>query len=111
MPTGMAARPMPDAPGRTRRQRLVLIAALAAAIARITVSAATTNEDQAARDWTRWLMMQPLGRVLLGLIAAAIVGVGESASPKRFFRAPIGATSMPGGCGAPGRSRSARLAS
>lgn len=62
-------------------------AALAAAIARITVSAATTNEDQAARDWTRWLMMQPLGRVLLGLIAAAIVGVAIGLAIK-VFRAP-----------------------
>jgi len=34
------------------------------------------NEDQAAQDWTAWLMGQPFGRWLVGLVGLAIVGTG-----------------------------------
>jgi hypothetical protein len=34
------------------------------------------NEDQSARDWTAWLLAQPFGRVLTGLIGAGIVAFG-----------------------------------
>ena len=36
------------------------------------------GEDQAARDWTRWLFAQPAGRWLTAAIALVIVGVGLS---------------------------------
>lgn len=49
--------------------------ALAAATIRITLVHRTVNEDQSAREWTAWVMAQPLGRVLVGLIAAGFVGV------------------------------------
>ncbi len=34
------------------------------------------NEDQSARDWTAWLMQQPLGRWIVGIIGLAIAGAG-----------------------------------
>jgi hypothetical protein len=34
------------------------------------------GEDQAARDWTAWLLEQPLGQWLVGLIGLVIVGTG-----------------------------------
>lgn len=34
------------------------------------------DEDRAARDWTAWLMTQPLGEWLVGLVAVAIVCAG-----------------------------------
>lgn len=34
------------------------------------------GEDQAAQDWTAWLMGQPFGRWLVGLIGAAVAGAG-----------------------------------
>jgi Domain of Unknown Function (DUF1206) len=49
--------------------------ALAAAAARIGFAPRTTNEEQAARDWTHWLMIKPLGRSLIALLAAVVVGV------------------------------------
>jgi hypothetical protein len=36
------------------------------------------GEDQAARDWTRWLLAQPAGRWLAAAVALVIVGVGLS---------------------------------
>lgn len=34
------------------------------------------NEDQAAQDWTAWLMSQPFGQWLVGLVGLAVVGAG-----------------------------------
>ena len=34
------------------------------------------SEDQAARDWTAWLMSQPFGQWLVGLVGLAIAGGG-----------------------------------
>ncbi|MBB3017062.1 hypothetical protein FHR70_000102 [Microvirga lupini] len=34
------------------------------------------GEDQAARDWTAWLMGQPFGQWLVGLVGLAIIGTG-----------------------------------
>jgi hypothetical protein len=34
------------------------------------------SEDQAARDWTAWLMSQPFGQWLVGLVGLAVAGAG-----------------------------------
>ncbi len=34
------------------------------------------GEDQAAQDWTAWLMSQPFGQWLVGLIGVAVAGTG-----------------------------------
>lgn len=52
----------------------VFYVALAAATVRITIEPRRTSEDQSAREWTEWVMAQPLGRVLIALIAAGFVG-------------------------------------
>jgi hypothetical protein len=49
--------------------------ALAAAIARMAFGTRGLNEDQSARDWTELLMAQPLGRALIALLAAVLVGI------------------------------------
>jgi Domain of Unknown Function (DUF1206) len=49
--------------------------ALAAATARIGFQTRTTTEDQAARGWTHWLMIKPLGRDLIALIAIVLIGI------------------------------------
>jgi hypothetical protein len=36
----------------------------------------TGGEDRAAQDWTAWLMSQPFGQWLVGLIGLAIAGMG-----------------------------------
>jgi hypothetical protein len=61
--------------------------ALAAATARITVEHRRMTEDQSAREWTAWVMAQPLGRVLIALIAVGFAGVGIGLAVKAF-RAP-----------------------
>ena len=48
---------------------------LAVATAHITVAQRRMGEDQAAREWTSWLMKQPLGHGLIALIATGFVGV------------------------------------
>ncbi|MBB4040578.1 hypothetical protein GGR34_002235 [Microvirga flocculans] len=35
-----------------------------------------SGEDQAARDWTAWLLNQPFGRWLVGLAGLAVIGAG-----------------------------------
>jgi uncharacterized membrane protein YccF (DUF307 family) len=50
--------------------------ALAASTLRLTVAERPMSEDQSAREWTSWLMAQPLGR---GLIAAIAAGFGAVA--------------------------------
>jgi hypothetical protein len=51
---------------------------LAITIVRITAGTRGVSEDQLAHDWTGWLMVKPLGRALLALIAAAVVAVAIS---------------------------------
>lgn len=34
------------------------------------------REDQTARDWTAWLLAQPMGQWLVGLIGLAVIGAG-----------------------------------
>jgi len=48
---------------------------LGAATARVTFEERRVSEDQSAREWTAWLMAQPLGRFLLALIAVGFVSV------------------------------------
>ena len=36
------------------------------------------SEDQSARDWTAWLMQQPFGRWIVGVIGVAIAGAGAA---------------------------------
>jgi hypothetical protein len=59
--------------------------ALAAATARITVEQRRMNEDQSAREWTAWVMAQPLGRTLIALIAAGFAGVAIGLAVKAFL--------------------------
>lgn len=61
--------------------------ALAAATARITVEERRVSEDQSARDWTEWLMAQPLGRGLIALVAAGFAAVAIGLVVQAF-RAP-----------------------
>jgi hypothetical protein len=65
----------------------VFYLALAAATAGLTVEVRSVHENQAARDWTSWLMAKPLGRVAVALIAAgfAIAAIGLVVA---VFRAP-----------------------
>jgi Domain of Unknown Function (DUF1206) len=51
----------------------VFYIALAAATARITFAERRMSEDQSAREWTAWVMAQPLGRAAVALIAAGFV--------------------------------------
>ncbi len=46
---------------------------LAIVAADITVAVGEVKEDQSVRDWTAWLMAKPVGRVMIGLIAAGFV--------------------------------------
>ncbi|HEY3792882.1 MAG TPA: DUF1206 domain-containing protein [Bradyrhizobium sp.] len=61
--------------------------ALAAATARITFEGRPVSEDQSAREWTAWVMMQPFGRILIALIAIGFVSVAIGLTLK-VFRAP-----------------------
>ena len=61
--------------------------ALAAATARITFEVRSVSEDQSAREWTAWVMVQPFGRILIGLIAVGFVSVAIGLAVK-VFRAP-----------------------
>ena len=65
----------------------VFYLALAAATARITFEVRSVSEDQSAREWTAWLMVQPFGRILIGLIAVGFVSVAIGLTVK-VFRAP-----------------------
>jgi hypothetical protein len=60
---------------------------LAAATVRITMVHRRVDEDQSAREWTAWVMAQPLGRLLIALIAAGFVGVAAGLAAKAC-RAP-----------------------
>ncbi len=61
--------------------------ALATATVRITMAHRHIDEDQSAREWTALVMAQPLGRLLIALIAAGFVGVAGGLAVKAF-RAP-----------------------
>jgi hypothetical protein len=65
----------------------VFYLALAAATARITFEVRPVSEDQSAREWAAWLMVQPFGRILIGLIAVGFVSVAIGLTVK-VFRAP-----------------------
>ena len=58
--------------------------ALAVATAHITVEQRRMGEDQAAREWTSWLMKQPLGHGLIALIATGFVGVAIGLAVNAF---------------------------
>ncbi|MFZ1920986.1 MAG: DUF1206 domain-containing protein, partial [Xanthobacteraceae bacterium] len=61
--------------------------ALAAATIRITLVHRSIDEDQSAREWTAWVMAQPLGRLVIALIAVGFVGVAAGLAVKAC-RAP-----------------------
>jgi hypothetical protein len=65
----------------------VFYVALAAAAVRITFAHRRTSEDQSAREWTEWVMAQPLGRAVIALIAAGFIGIALGLAVKAF-RAP-----------------------
>jgi len=53
------------------------------------------SEDQTVRDWTVWLMMQPLGRWMTMAIGLAVVGFGIALAVKALradFRDDLGVT-------------------
>jgi hypothetical protein len=58
--------------------------ALAAATARITFEERRMSEDQSAREWTAWVMAQPLGRASIALIAAGFIAVAIGLGVKAF---------------------------
>jgi hypothetical protein len=58
--------------------------ALALATARITFEVRGKSEDQSARDWTAWVMAQPLGRTAIALIAAGFIAVAFGLGVKAF---------------------------
>jgi len=53
----------------------VFYVALAVASARITFAERRMDEDQSAREWTAWVMAQPLGRAIIALIGAGFAAV------------------------------------
>ena len=71
---------------------------LAAATVGSTAEFGWTPGDQSARDWTGWLMGEPLGRMAIALIAVCFVitaiGVGIAAFRKPYWRR-INAQKMP----------------
>jgi hypothetical protein len=70
--------------------------ALAVATAHITVEQRRMGEDQAAREWTSWLMKQPLGHGLIALIATGFVGVAIGLAVNAFRSPYIAIGSMRG---------------
>ena len=70
--------------------------ALAVAAAHVTVEQRRMGEDQAAREWTSWLMKQPLGRGLIALIATGFVGVAIGLAVNAFRSPYIAIDSMRG---------------
>lgn len=60
---------------------------LAATIALATVTAHAANDNQAARDWTRWALKDPLGHILVAVTALGFVLVAITLAVKAV-RAP-----------------------
>ncbi|MFC7737288.1 DUF1206 domain-containing protein [Roseomonas sp. GCM10028921] len=54
------------------------------AIGLITGTGSGGGEEQAARDWTRWLMGQPFGRWLVGAVGLAILGAAAGMGAKAW---------------------------
>ncbi|MGB7036991.1 MAG: DUF1206 domain-containing protein [Xanthobacteraceae bacterium] len=61
--------------------------ALAAATIRVTLVHRSIDEDQSAREWTAWVMAQPLGRLVIALIAVGFASVAAGLAVKAC-RAP-----------------------
>jgi Domain of Unknown Function (DUF1206) len=61
--------------------------ALAVATARVTIAPRGVSEDESARQWTAWVMAQPLGRAVIALIAAGFIGIAIGLAVKAY-RAP-----------------------
>jgi hypothetical protein len=61
--------------------------ALAAATIRIIAGERSVSEDESAREWTAWVMAEPLGRAAIVLIAAGFIAVAVGLGLKAF-RAP-----------------------
>ncbi len=57
--------------------------ALAVATGRIPLAPRQTSEDEAARQWTAWAMAQPLGRIVIALIAAGFMAVAVGLTVNR----------------------------
>jgi hypothetical protein len=54
------------------------------------------SEDQTAQDWTAWLLAQPFGRWLVGLIGLGIVGAGLGFAWKAWRGDVMANLSVPG---------------
>jgi hypothetical protein len=54
------------------------------------------GEDQAAQDWTAWLMSQPFGQWLVGLVGLAIAGTGLAFIAKAWRGNVAERLSLPG---------------
>jgi hypothetical protein len=65
----------------------VFYVALAAASGRITFAERRMDEDQSAREWTAWVMAQPLGRAIIALIGVGFAAVAIGLAVKAV-RAP-----------------------
>jgi Domain of Unknown Function (DUF1206) len=80
-----------DSHGLMRRAALggsaLFYLALAAGTAGITFEERRVSEDQSVREWAGWVMAQPLGRFLIGLVAIAFVAFAIGLAVKAF-RAP-----------------------
>lgn len=61
--------------------------ALAAIVGQISVAVRGHSEEQATRSWTRWLMAQPFGRVLVAAIGVVFIAVAIGLAVK-VIRAP-----------------------
>jgi len=58
--------------------------ALATATARVTFEHRRVTEDQSAREWAAWLLAQPLGRALIGVVAMGFAGVAIGLTMEAF---------------------------
>ena len=55
-----------------------------------------SGEDQAAQDWTAWLMSQPFGQWLVGLVGLAVIGAGLAFIAKAWRGNVAERLSLPG---------------
>ena len=54
------------------------------ALSLLTGSVSGGGEEQATRDWTRWLLRQPFGRWLTAAVALAVLGTGIAMAAKAW---------------------------